>query len=305
MLGNNNLSAGPNSQVNSPFHSGELSVQSSLGVEDEAAQLKGIITDRLPAIAIKFITSFEFLFIASVDGEGRAWTSILTGQKGFSVATSENIISIDSRTDELVSSNLKQCKLVGLLYINFRSRARLRINGEALTAHFPLRIKTEQVYFNCPKYIQARTFRSVETHETQAVIRFEKFNDRHEALIRSADTFFISSYVREQGADCSHRGGQPGFLEVSDDKTITWIDYPGNNLFNTLGNLLINPKCGLLIINFESHSVLQMTGEASMILGHSKQMHIQFTLSQLNEIQGAIPFEWTFLQYSPYNPRFQ
>jgi hypothetical protein len=44
--------------------------------------------------------------------------------------------------------------------------------------------------------------------------------------------------------DVAHRGGKPGFVRVGDDDTLTIPDFVGNFLFNTLGNLLLNPRAG-------------------------------------------------------------
>ncbi len=38
------------------------------------------------------------------------------------------------------------------------------------------------------------------------------------------------------GADMSHRGGSPGFVQLAPDhKTLRWADFTGNDMFNTLG----------------------------------------------------------------------
>ncbi len=47
---------------------------------------------------------------------------------------------------------------------------------------------------------------------------------------------------REVGCDMSHRGGPPGFVQVSPDgATLRWADYTGNDLFNTLGAPPLGP----------------------------------------------------------------
>lgn len=79
--------------------------------------------------------------------------------------------------------------------------------------------------------------------------------------IAEADTFFVASYHKAGGADASHRGGNPGFIRVSDDKTLVWPDHPGNRMYQTLGNLTCNPSCGLLFVDFDRGSTLQLTGE--------------------------------------------
>src|SRR5205823_487645 len=83
-------------------------------------------------------------------------------------------------------------------------------------------------------------------------------------FIESADTLFLGSVHPEHGADASHRGGLPGFVQVIDDTHVSFPDYAGNNMFNTLGNIAVNPAVGLLFFDFESGRTLQLTGSASV-----------------------------------------
>lgn len=63
------------------------------------------------------------------------------------------------------------------------------------------------------------------------------------------------------GADASHRGGAPGFVRV-DESGFWWPDYPGNNLFNSLGNLAVNPEAALLFFHFTAGRILHLSGTA-------------------------------------------
>ena len=66
------------------------------------------------------------------------------------------------------------------------------------------------------------------------------------ALLGGADTFFIGTTHPARGADASHRGGPAGFVRV-DGGALWWPVYSGNNMFNTLGNLAVNPVRGLAV----------------------------------------------------------
>jgi predicted pyridoxine 5'-phosphate oxidase superfamily flavin-nucleotide-binding protein len=50
----------------------------------------------------------------------------------------------------------------------------------------------------------------------------------------------------------SHRGGRPGFVRIDGDDTLTVPDFNGNRFFNTLGNLAVHPRAGLLFIDFDN-----------------------------------------------------
>ena len=109
-------------------------------------------------------------------------------------------------------------------------------------------VRTERVYALCPKYIQARTWDlAVDPAVPEAVPggnakRGRALSGEQQARTLGADTFFVASFHPGTGADASHRGGMPGFVEVVDGKTLLWPDYVGNRMFNTLGNLAENPK---------------------------------------------------------------
>ena len=61
------------------------------------------------------------------------------------------------------------------------------------------------------------------------------------------------------GADISHRGGRPGFVRVDGD-VLTIPDFRGNRYFNTLGNLIAEPRASLLFVDFETGDLLQLQG---------------------------------------------
>jgi ferredoxin-NADP reductase/predicted pyridoxine 5'-phosphate oxidase superfamily flavin-nucleotide-binding protein len=88
--------------------------------------------------------------------------------------------------------------------------------------------------------------------------------------VAAADTFFIATGHRGEGQnpafgmDASHRGGDPGFVTVASDTRLVFPDYAGNNHFNTIGNLVLDPRVGLLFVDFETGSLLQLTGRATI-----------------------------------------
>jgi hypothetical protein len=70
-----------------------------------------------------------------------------------------------------------------------------------------------------------------------------------------------------EGADVSHRGGEPGFVQRLHTPRGTLLimpDYPGNNMFNTLGNLARYPRAGLLFPDFDSGAVLLVACDAAI-----------------------------------------
>jgi hypothetical protein len=81
-------------------------------------------------------------------------------------------------------------------------------------------------------------------------------------------------------------------------------------MFNTLGNITANPNAGLLFIDFENGSTLQVTGQARIIWDQDRigefagaERLVEFEIEQVIEIANAVPLRWKFLGYSPFNPR--
>ncbi|MET0907945.1 MAG: pyridoxamine 5'-phosphate oxidase family protein [Ilumatobacteraceae bacterium] len=92
----------------------------------------------------------------------------------------------------------------------------------------------------------------------------ETFNADVAAFIEARDMFFIASTDEDGSPDCSYKGGDPGFVRVVDDSSLAFPVFDGNGMFRTLGNLRVNPRVGLLFIDFETGSRLRVNGDASI-----------------------------------------
>jgi len=90
-----------------------------------------------------------------------------------------------------------------------------------------------------------------------------EFTEDDRAFIRSCPFFFLATADAEGRPDCSHKGGLPGFVQVSAPDEIAFPDYDGNGMFKSLGNIAANPDVGLLFINFEKPRRLRVNGTAS------------------------------------------
>jgi hypothetical protein len=156
---------------------------------------------------------------------------------------------------------------VGMIAIEFAGGRRVRVNGTLTDAgEGRLMVDVEQAFGNCPRYIQQRVLASdAVSHETDPGMprRGVTFDAADAELIRSADTFFLGTTHPERGTDASHKGGAPGFVRVEGNQ-LWWPDYPGNSMFNSFGNLEVNPEAALLFIDFGAGAVLNLSGTASI-----------------------------------------
>src|SRR5262249_35760325 len=153
--------------------------------------------------------------------EGRVWASLVTGSPGFLQATSNRniVVHLGQRPDPLLARGLATERDLGMLVIDFATRRRMRFNGRAqLDAQGAIQLRTQEVFGNCPRYIQMRTLAEAEplapTVQRQTSYAKGQLSAEQEDLIRQSDTFFIATAHPDVGADVSHRGGQPGFVKV-------------------------------------------------------------------------------------------
>ena len=87
-------------------------------------------------------------------------------------------------------------------------------------------------------------------------------NDR--AFIERMDMFFLATVDAQGHANCSYKGGEPGFVRVLDDRTIAFPSYDGNGMYLSMGNVLQTRQVGLIFIDFENQWRMRLNGEATI-----------------------------------------
>jgi predicted pyridoxine 5'-phosphate oxidase superfamily flavin-nucleotide-binding protein len=254
------------------FHEGELAVQRHAGVADVARRVgEGSIEHQLAPEVTAFLTHQLFLFCATQTPDGSVWASLLVGPPGFAHGIDARHLLLATRPalgDPLARALARGPAPLGILALEAATRTRVRVNGTATQTDGGIAVEVQEAFGNCTKYIGARV--PVELLAEGMVDSSRRTSDRLDAdqieLVRGADTAFVASVHGERGADASHRGGRPGFLEVSDDgRRVLLPDYSGNRMFQTLGNLTVDPRIGLLIVDWNTGRALQLSGIAEII----------------------------------------
>lgn len=304
----------------SPFHRGEREIQERLGVRERMEELgRRVIRDHMPDEHREFYAQLPLLLVGSTDKAERPWASVLFGRPGFIASPNSHTLRIAARPvfEDPLGDTLAPGADVGLLGIEFQSRRRNRMTASVVSIEEDvIEMRVKQAFGNCPQYIQARDFEPLpaidRVGEELPLMRSSELGEHERAMIGRADNFYIASYFSTargnvaHGADVSHRGGKPGFVRIDDERTLTFPDFTGNFHFNTLGNLLLNPRAGLLFIDFENRDLLYLTGTAEIIWdGEEKraftgaQRLVRFTLEEGIRVEGAVPLRWRFREYSP------
>jgi predicted pyridoxine 5'-phosphate oxidase superfamily flavin-nucleotide-binding protein len=285
------------------FHSGELAVQARAG-----HVLAGRIKDTIPAIAARFLTEHEFCVVAGRDEAGRMWTSMLCGPAGFMSAD-------DDRTMRVRALPLPQDPLHELLTtggdvgtIVMDRRRRMRVNGVATPTADGFTVHTDQVFSNCGRYISDRRPTFVPTRSGHVSTDAHLSSDQID-LVRGADMFFIGTNHPDGAADASHRGGNPGFIKVDSPGALRWPDYDGNAMFMTLGNLSVDPRVGLLFVDWTQGTLLHLSGRAvldwdprSAAALPGAQRVVEMSIETVLQREHALPLRWTPSVLSRFNP---
>ncbi|RVX43487.1 hypothetical protein EDD27_6170 [Nonomuraea polychroma] len=286
-------------------HPGEIAVQRRAGVRGED---RGSSRTRpeIPDVAAAFLREQHLLVAGAADDRGRFWAGVLTGPPGFASPEDDRTIVVHALPGPPLDGLFAGERAIGLLAIEPHTRRRMRVNGTAVQAKDALVVWTEQVYSNCPKYIQTREPTSKPAGTPARLGGGTALPAHHQEWIGTADTFFIATGVEELGADVSHRGGNPGFVQVTGPASLVFPDYVGNSMYMTLGNLELNPAAGLLFVDWERGETLHLTGRARVDWDPGDvpgaQRLVRFELDEYVHVAGTVAPGWTAPGYHRFNP---
>lgn len=289
-----------------PFHPGELKAQTKVGVADVADWAAGFIRPSMPDQHRAFFAQLPFLVLAGADEDGQHWVTLLDGPDGFVRSPDPQTLTVDSTPDpqDPLAPALTGGTDIGMLGIELATRRRNRLSGAFRANGSGYAIDIRQSFGNCPKYIHERRWWRVPAGTKPAAMQSSALSDDHIKRIRAADTLFIGTGQQAKtnhasnGFDASHRGGAPGFVQVTRPTHLRLPDYAGNNFFNTIGNLLENPRIGLVFVDFETGGLLHVTGRAA-IDWEAKDSHdsnalrmIDVTIDAVVDRPAALSLRW-------------
>jgi predicted pyridoxine 5'-phosphate oxidase superfamily flavin-nucleotide-binding protein len=309
-----------------PYHPGELTVTERAGTFDDAVRNAAVFRPGIPDPLHRLLQTLQWFLLSGRDRTGDVWATALTGPPGFLRVTGPQGLEVDARPpggDPLTGIGGLQPDgdPVGGLAIDLSRRLRARLNGRALATPTGLSLNLDQIYSNCMKYIQRRPVAGIADPPPGPVdVRHEKVFDDHlddadVHLLTRADTFFLATAADGHGADVSHRGVPPGGIAVIDQRTLWFPDYPGNGMFNSFGNLELDPRCGLLIPDLPAAptengllDVLQLSGRAvvedeprALAPAAAGRFVVQFTVERVVRSRRRLPVGGP-PEYSPFLP---
>ncbi|CAE6836736.1 pyridoxamine 5'-phosphate oxidase family protein [Paraburkholderia haematera] len=303
----------------SPFHAAERVVQRRAGAnEDAESRGRRGIRRTMPDQHRQFFAEQPFMVFGGLDANGQPWATLRAAEPGFVTSPDAQTLRIDGGVlpGDPLAGRWQPGAMIGGLGLQAQTRRRNRVNGVVSSVDGDtVMLEVTQSFGNCAKYIQSRTPTFVTrggTHARAPVETAIQLNDADRALLANADTFFIASAnVAEEagparGADVSHRGGMPGFVRVDDATTLTTPDFSGNRFFNTLGNLLHDPRAGLLFVDFASGDLLYIAALAEIVWDSPELANfplaerlVRFRITEVRRSGKALPFDWSDVTFAP------
>ncbi len=296
-----------NAETFLPFHDDEVAAQELAGV----GKWRAPIRPYLPEQHREFFPLLPYLFTATLDPRGWPMASALTGPYGFVSSPDPATLRIAAlpRDDDPATTGFAVGADIGLIGIDLTTRRRNRVNGRIAARDDGLTIQVTQSFGNCPQYIQTRAPLPQPVAATVPVETLGGLDDDARATIAAADTLFVASRSREGlgaagGLDMSHRGGRPGFVGIEGD-TLVIPDFAGNRFFNTLGNLLGDPRAGLLFVDFTTGDLLQLQGTVTIdwhpgvAEPRGAQRVWRVAVERAWRRRAAFPFRWRFGEFAP------
>ena len=297
-----------------PFHRGEHAAQARAGVQLQGAPIR----DSMPDQHRQFFAQLPILFAAVADETGWPVATALAGPPGFVSSPDPHTLHVATLPgqDDPAAPALRAGAPIGLLGIDLATRRRNRANGTVVATNAQgFMVRVQQSFGNCPQYIQARDIEAEATSPgAEQAERLDGLDQRARALIAGADTFFVASSIGAEGGDAggldmSHRGGRPGFVRIDGD-VLTIPDFRGNRYFNTLGNLMLEPRAGLLFVDFATGDLLHLQGRAELdwdggpashFAGAERLWRMQVTAGWRRP--GALASRWSFRGFAPTTER--
>ncbi|GAC1651248.1 MAG: pyridoxamine 5'-phosphate oxidase family protein [Acidobacteriaceae bacterium] len=302
--------------MSNPFHEGELEVQRLAGESQYATMNGAAVAGTIMLGALAFLEQQVIAAFTSEAEGGRLWTRILFGKPGFLRSPNARRLIVTKAllaSDDGLLAALHTGAPVGAIVIDLSTRRRLRING-IVSQLDPdhLEIAVTESFGNCPKYITKR----IVTVDDTAAAAFSAVPQRAAldapalSSITAADLLFVGSIHPQRGADASHRGGTPGFVQIVDATTLRIPDYSGNSMFQTLGNFHQDARAAIAIPDFARKTVLHLSGTSSLTFDQRGDLASTggtarwwtFTIEEwfTSPIPDGVHTE--LVEYSKYNP---
>jgi hypothetical protein len=256
-----------------------------------------------------FFPLLPYIVVGSVDSDGAMWATILAGAPGFLQLPGESTLRVKakaSRSDPARAGLSEGCT-IGVLGIDLRSLGQTKLTGRVHKVDDEtFDVDVDQIYKANFRYIYLRNFlleRNASVASAAVAEVSSTIGERARAMIQDASTVFIASFVElENGlrhVDVSNKTGRHGFVSIDNTGVVTIPGFSGGLYFQALGNVLVNPRCGLVFVDFASGDVLQLSGKAVVAFDSTEAtafrdagLLMRFIPETVVFRKGVLPIRW-------------
>ena len=128
-------------------------------------------------------------------------------------------------------------------------------------------------------------------------------------FIAARDSFYVGSISESGWPYVQHRGGPAGFLRVINETTLVFADYKGNRQLLSTGNVSVNDRMALFLMDYKNRERLKILGHARI---EDARMHPELT-EQVTDVDmrssverlvfiDVVSFDWNCPKY--ITPRY-
>lgn len=302
------------------FHEGETFIHRSINDESRIAELGHyVIQDHMHDQHREFFAELSWVHLSAIDSDGHPWAFTRIGDPGFMSSPDNKTLVIESEPlkGEPQDLKLSEHSKISVVAVKFSTLQRIRLNATISRAsEGQLFLRVDQSYGNCPKYIQKRAVVSSNTFSDVTLSRHQSFDKIDTEILQRADTLFIASRAEQlnddprSGVDINHRGGHPGFISIVDHNTLLIPDYSGNNFFNTFGNILMDSRIGVQVVDFATGTLLNLQGrgqitsiDASKLKLPDTGRRLKVTVNTIVRSSAVFPYHLSEPLYSIFLPK--
>jgi predicted pyridoxine 5'-phosphate oxidase superfamily flavin-nucleotide-binding protein len=108
------------------------------------------------------------------------------------------------------------------------------------------------------KAAQAANGSKAYSREFKGDRRFDRFTKAEAQFIAERDSFYMATVSETGWPYVQHRGGPPGFLHLIHDRTLAFADYGGNRQYISVGNLTVDDRAALILMDYAGRRRLKM-----------------------------------------------
>jgi predicted pyridoxine 5'-phosphate oxidase superfamily flavin-nucleotide-binding protein len=284
------------------FHAGEGAAQTRAGAAPRAAAIR----DWMPDQHRQFFAVLPFVVAATLDKNGWPIATIFVGLPGFTSSPDAKTLRIAALPDrdDPAAPWLKPGAPIGLLGIDFATRRRNRANGVIADTECGLLIAVSESFGNCAQYINV-----LDTKPNRAVPQPPELMDRLDPLghdvIAAADTLFCRHVGRRRRRRHLPSRRQAR-LRPRRPRHAHDPDFAGNRYFNTLGNMMLDPRAALLFADFSRGDLLQVQGHTEIVWEVPEDERLagaerlwRLNVSRIWRRRGALPLRGSLQMLSP------